>query len=79
MDLAKSEGPSQQDFTLLNEREPARRLGVSAHALRFWRARGKGPPWVRIGERLIRHDLAELRRLSRPFPQPIRGFLESCG
>jgi predicted DNA-binding transcriptional regulator AlpA len=53
---------SQQDFTLLTEHEAARRLAVSPHALRFWRAHGKGPPWLRIGERLIRYDLSELRR-----------------
>jgi hypothetical protein len=49
-------------LTLLTERETARRLSVSPHALRYWRAHGGGPPWIRLGERLIRYDLAALRK-----------------
>jgi len=47
---------------LLNERETARRLSVSPAALCYWRAHGGGPPWIRIGERLIRYDLTTLRK-----------------
>jgi len=60
--VAGNDRATEQGLTLLDERETARRLAVSPHALRFWRAHGKGPPWVRLGERLIRYDLAELRR-----------------
>jgi DNA-binding transcriptional MerR regulator len=53
---------SDQNLTLLNEREIARRLGVSPHALRYWRAHGGGPPWVRVGKRLVRYDVFKLRK-----------------
>jgi len=32
---------------------------VSLACLRYWRGRGVGPPWLRIGRRLVRYDLAE--------------------
>jgi predicted DNA-binding transcriptional regulator AlpA len=47
---------------LLTEREIARRLMVSSHAVRRWRAIGAGPPWIRIGKRLVRYSAAGLRR-----------------
>jgi predicted DNA-binding transcriptional regulator AlpA len=50
-----------QQVELLTEREVAAALRVSRAALRFWRARGGGPPWVRIGDRLIRYEVAALR------------------
>jgi predicted DNA-binding transcriptional regulator AlpA len=51
-----------EDVRLLSEREVGRRLEVSRHSLRYWRARGEGPPWCRVGRRLVRYPLAELRR-----------------
>ena len=53
---------AQQELSLLTERETARRLGVSSQALRRWRSIGAGPPWLRIGFRLVRYDLGALRR-----------------
>jgi predicted DNA-binding transcriptional regulator AlpA len=47
---------------LLSEVEAAKLLCLSRACLRHWRTVGAGPPWKRIGERLIRYDLAELRR-----------------
>jgi hypothetical protein len=47
---------------LADERETAEMLRVSRASLRFWRARGGGPPWLRIGRRLVRYEAAALRR-----------------
>lgn len=47
---------------LLSEVEAAKLLCLSRACLRHWRAVGAGPPWKRLGEKLIRYDLAELRR-----------------
>jgi predicted DNA-binding transcriptional regulator AlpA len=52
----------ERGLQLLNEPQAAQILCVSRACLRHWRAHDGGPPWVRIGERLIRYDLAELRR-----------------
>ncbi|HEV2418661.1 MAG TPA: helix-turn-helix domain-containing protein [Terriglobia bacterium] len=46
---------------LLNDREAGRALGVTADGMRGWRAKGIGPPWIRIGKRLVRYDPAALR------------------
>lgn len=51
----------ERGLQLLNESQTANLLGLSRACLRNWRAVGKGPPWMRIGERLIRYDLAKLR------------------
>lgn len=47
---------------LLNEREAGRFLGVTAAGMRGWRAKGLGPPWIRIGKRLVRYDAGVLRK-----------------
>jgi predicted DNA-binding transcriptional regulator AlpA len=49
-------------LVLIDEREVSRRLSVSRGLLRYWRARGEGPPWIRVGERLVRYNLGVLRR-----------------
>jgi predicted DNA-binding transcriptional regulator AlpA len=49
------------DLALVTEERAAKILAISAAALRRWRRVGGGPPWLRIGERLIRYDLAALR------------------
>ena len=51
----------ERGLQLLNESQAAKLLCLSRACLRHWRAVGKGPPWMRIGERLIRYDLTELR------------------
>jgi predicted DNA-binding transcriptional regulator AlpA len=53
---------NQTGLQLVSEAEAAKMLCVSRACLRHWRAHNGGPPWRRIGERLIRYDLAELRR-----------------
>jgi predicted DNA-binding transcriptional regulator AlpA len=44
----------------LNERQGAKYLGVSAAALRLWRAQEKGPRYYKAGEKLIRYRKADL-------------------
>lgn len=60
--LSTGSNGNQSGLQLVNESQAAKTLCVSPACLRHWRAVGAGPPWVRIGERLIRYDLAELRR-----------------
>ena len=52
----------RKEFQLADERETAQTLRVSRACLRRWRATGKGPPWLKCGERMVRYDLAELRK-----------------
>lgn len=50
---------------ILREREAAKRLGVSAAALRRWRREHRGPAFVRI-ERCVGYRVADLEEfLSR--------------
>ena len=44
----------------LTEREAAKYLGVSASALRLWRARRSGPNYYRPGSKLIRYRRSDL-------------------
>jgi len=50
------------DLVLISQREAARLLASSVATLRRWGRSGDGPPWVRLGERLVRYDMADLRR-----------------
>jgi hypothetical protein len=50
-----------EPLELADERETARFLRISSACLRRWRARGEGPPWLRVGERLVRYDLAAVQ------------------
>ncbi len=40
---------------LLNEQEAAARLNCSVALLRKWRGQGEGPPYCKLGERLVRY------------------------
>lgn len=54
--------PSQEKRKLpklLSEKEAAELLGLSPVTLQGWRAKRKGPPWVRI-EGTIRYKLEDL-------------------
>jgi predicted DNA-binding transcriptional regulator AlpA len=53
---------SEYELRILSEGELARYLRVSRACLRRWRAVGQGPPWLRVGKRLVRYDMAALRR-----------------
>ena len=51
----------QDELQLLSERQTARTLTVSTATLRHWRATGQGPPWIRLGKRLVRYPSDKLR------------------
>jgi predicted DNA-binding transcriptional regulator AlpA len=46
---------------LLDEQEVSRRLSVSVNTLRYWRACGEGPNYVKLG-RLVRYDAGALEK-----------------
>ena len=46
---------------LLDEQEVSRRLSVSVNTLRYWRACGDGPNYVKLG-RLVRYDAGALEK-----------------
>jgi predicted DNA-binding transcriptional regulator AlpA len=50
------------NLQLLSEPATARALQISRATLRAWRSRGAGPPWLRVGPRLVRYDVAALRQ-----------------
>ena len=45
----------------MTERDAAKYFGVSDEALRVWRRRGGGPRFYRIGGKLVRYALSDLR------------------
>lgn len=56
--------PAQFEITqirLLDEQEVSRRLSVSVNTLRYWRACGEGPNYVKLG-RLVRYDASALEK-----------------
>ena len=50
-----------RELQLVTELQAARMLAASPATLRRWRDVGGGPPWVRVGRRLVRYDVAALR------------------
>lgn len=44
----------------MSEETAARYLDTSQNTLNAWRARGKGPAFKRIGQRMVRYQKAEL-------------------
>lgn len=63
-ELEKDRVLQRGNVGLLDERQAARFLGVTAAGMRGWRANGGGPPYLRVGRGrgLIRYDPAGLRR-----------------
>jgi predicted DNA-binding transcriptional regulator AlpA len=49
------------DDNVLTESEIARVVGVSVSGLRNWRREGSGPPYIRIGSRLIRYSAHDVQ------------------
>ncbi len=45
---------------LCNQRIAAEFLGISHRTLENYRLTGEGPPWVRIGKRLVRYKKSDL-------------------
>lgn len=52
----------EKGVQLVSEAEVAKVLSVSRACLRRWRVRREGPPWLRVGDKLVRYDVAALRR-----------------
>jgi hypothetical protein len=52
---AKGETVTLKAGDLLNENEVAEILKTAVRTLRNWRGLGKGPPYVKIGERIVRY------------------------
>jgi len=48
----------------LDEQEEAQELGVTVRTLRHWRARGEGPPYIKIGRSVYYPVTASLVWLS---------------
>jgi len=46
---------------LVDKHHAARELGVSPKTLEAWRARGEGPPFVRLSRTCVRYALTDLR------------------
>lgn len=59
--MADKNSLSTDPDALLDANAAARTLGVSVRALETWRAQGAGPPYVRIGHRLVRYRRETLR------------------
>jgi predicted DNA-binding transcriptional regulator AlpA len=47
---------------LLSQRQVASRLGVSARTIEGWRARGVGPPFLRLSARAVRYRSSDLEQ-----------------
>jgi hypothetical protein len=54
--------PIPTDPLLVSESRAAAMIGAAPKTLERWRARGGGPPFVRIGPRMIRYALDDLDR-----------------
>jgi hypothetical protein len=55
-----------------SEFETAKALCVSIRTLRKWRQRGLGPPWVKIGRRVVYSDTSRTSWLRGQEVQPVR-------
>ena len=51
---------------LIDEKEAAAILAVAVTTLRNWRALRQGPPFLKVGRRLVRYRRAELVALLNP-------------
>jgi len=44
-----------QEQISYTEKEASDLTGIKVKTLQGWRLRGVGPPWVRVGQRLVRY------------------------
>ena len=63
----RSPAAYSQDHTrgtneLLSQRQVAARLGLSARTIEGWRARGVGPPFLRLSARAVRYRTSDLEQ-----------------
>lgn len=49
-----------EEDALLTDEQVGERLTVSPSTLRHWRSRGEGPPYVKLGGRLVRYRWADV-------------------
>lgn len=55
-------GPVRSDDEVLDPpAKVAAMLGLTPRALEYWRAKGKGPRWIRLGNRNIRYRRSDVR------------------
>lgn len=52
---------TEQLTQLLSERDVSLETGIPAGTLRYWRARGLGPPYIRLGTRSPRYVRADVQ------------------
>jgi predicted DNA-binding transcriptional regulator AlpA len=52
--------PITTDPLLVSESRAAAMIGAAPKTMERWRSRGGGPPFVRIGPRMVRYALADL-------------------
>ncbi|MGH7308766.1 MAG: helix-turn-helix transcriptional regulator [Candidatus Rokuibacteriota bacterium] len=59
-----SDGKHEEAATgeLLSQRQVALRLGISTRTLEGWRARGVGPPFLRLSARAVRYRSVDLEQ-----------------
>jgi len=53
-------GPENRN--LLTPLEAASYLGISLSALNHWRSERRGPPYIKLEDRLVRYRLADLEK-----------------
>ena len=55
-----SEHEVDPDQVWLNAKQTARLICVSPATLHRWRSQGYGPPWIRMGNRIVRYRQADV-------------------
>ncbi len=60
LQVNRKEPLQHQVFYCLPEAEAARFLRCSRALLRKWRTKGGGPPFIRLGQRLVRYRTGDL-------------------
>ena len=57
---------------MCDERVAARIIGISVSTIRQWRARGRGPQFVKIDDSIIRYPEETVREFAEAYRQEIR-------
>src|SRR5215831_21018675 len=59
---ASTQDGNHETIKLLTQQQVAARLGVSARTIEGWRARGVGPPFLRLSARAVRYRAVDLEQ-----------------
>lgn len=51
--MKPEQDPTGDPADFLRDTELAKRIGISAITLRHWRLRGEGPPYYKLGSRVL--------------------------